>query len=500
MIRGARWNAVVVWVCAGALTTAAAGVRAQEQNAPAGEDGWVNAPELIAPHIRRFLDGLEAPADPAAARTRAGRRHVVHVAPPATDYDTDRASILAALEAAQSGDTVQFAPGTYLIGEMIRVEAPRVTLLGHPGGTTLRGCEAADREERHAAFTCQGLELTGGHQTVRRLTFEEAHFALVIGCCALGPRTGEESPAMQPGGYLIENNTFRRSRTGVRVQNGSSEPTVIRDNTFRNVGHAVTINGGTNHVLDNDVSAPEPSGVPVLGNPTGAIGIMPVPPTRECGANIIAGNRIEGHPDAIGITVAVPGTICRGNVIRNNTIRVRRVRYREPRFTMGSPADSTIVGIPIAVTHNVGRPDLPRFPGFEGEAFVGDNVIEGNRIEGAFGLGIEIRGSDGNRIANNTIRGIERRESFPGNTANSADPLPWQHANGSGIWVSAGSSRNTIVDNEFADIAAAAVMLDGDSTVVQLRSSSDEVRDQGRANQVSRLAGSRLIHRQDSGY
>jgi dienelactone hydrolase len=53
-----------------------------------------------------------------------------------------------------------------------------------------------------------------------------------------------------PGGYLIEDNTFRRSRTAVRVQNGSSEPTVIRGNTFRN---------------HNDVSTPEPPAVP-LGN------------------------------------------------------------------------------------------------------------------------------------------------------------------------------------------------------------------------------------------
>ncbi|CAN5678507.1 hypothetical protein BH23GEM7_BH23GEM7_30560 [soil metagenome] len=76
-----------------------------------------------------------------AALPAAPESDVVHVAPPTGEAETDRASILAALERVQQGGTVQFAPGTYLIGEIIRVPTPRLTLLGHPDGTTLRGCE-----------------------------------------------------------------------------------------------------------------------------------------------------------------------------------------------------------------------------------------------------------------------------------------------------------------------------------------------------------------------
>jgi hypothetical protein len=42
------------------------------------------------------------------------------------------------------GATVQFAAGTYLVGEIIPIATPGLTLLGHPDGTTLRACEAED--------------------------------------------------------------------------------------------------------------------------------------------------------------------------------------------------------------------------------------------------------------------------------------------------------------------------------------------------------------------
>jgi hypothetical protein len=63
-----------------------------------------------------------------------------YVSSPTEDRDTDRASILTALEQVQPGGIVQFAAGTYLIGEFIEVPVSRITLLGHHRGTTLRGC------------------------------------------------------------------------------------------------------------------------------------------------------------------------------------------------------------------------------------------------------------------------------------------------------------------------------------------------------------------------
>src|SRR5690606_34456903 len=95
------------------------------------------------------------------------------------------------------------------------------------------------------------------------------------------------------------------------------------------------------------------------------------------------------------------------------------------------------------------------------EILIRDNVVESNRILGAEGLGMEILRASGNRIVDNTISGITRREPFPGNTM--YIPPPWGAANGSGIWVSAGSEGNEIAGNTFDDIAAFAVVIEGDS-------------------------------------
>jgi hypothetical protein len=61
--------------------------------------------------------------------------------------------------------------------------------------------------------------------------------------------------------------------------------------------------------------------------------------------NMIAGNRIEDHPDGVGLAVFRPGTSCRGNVMRHNTISVGRViRPPAPRAVLGEETDSIAVG------------------------------------------------------------------------------------------------------------------------------------------------------------
>jgi uncharacterized protein len=107
------------------------------------------------------------------------------------------------------------------------------------------------------------------------------------------------------------------------------------------------------------------------------------------------------------------------------------------------------------------------------------------RVEG---IAIEVLHASRNRIADNTIRGVVTRAPFPGNImgprgARGAD-LEWRSANGSGIWVSPGSNENEISGNAFEDIAADAVVLEGDSNRVDLRSAGDAVRDLGSGNQV----------------
>jgi parallel beta-helix repeat protein len=427
--------------------------------------------DLIYPHLRRFLEGL----DETVATDTA------HVAAPSGEESTDRASIMAALAAVHPGGVVQFGPGTYLIGELLRVYPPRIRLLGHPQGTTIRGCERAEEAERLERFACHGFELVGGKQTVRGFTFEQADFDLVLGCCLRDPGAEATAPSDEAGGYLVEHNVFRNSRTSIRVIAGGSEPTVIRDNVFRNTGHAVGINRGTVHVLDNDISAPNPQEIPGQSHTLGAIGVTPTTP--QCGHNVIAGNRIEGHPDGIRMLVVLPGIRCQRNIIRNNTIIVQRLPIGDSPnagLRISDESDRTLVGVPLLVADVSDAPDRPRLPPsvssqFQGDVILGDHLIEGNRVIGAEGIGIEIRRSSGNRIAHNVVTRIEARHPFPGNLANSPDPESWRDANGAGIWLSPGSDHNEVVDNTFEEIASFAVAIEGDSNRVALRSANDFV-------------------------
>jgi parallel beta-helix repeat protein len=432
----------------------------------------------------------------AAGQATAARvADTVFVAPAAGAKAADRASIIAALERAGPGDVVQFAPGTYVLGELIRVTTSNVTLLGHPDGTTLRGCAPEEFVDADVAlFACNGLELAGGRQTVRDLTFEYAWHGLFVGCCfpadMAAAEAGTSHRPEQPGGHVIEGNTFRNSSNGLRVVGQSAAPVIIRGNRFVNTFHALAINGGTAHVLGNDVSAPEPERVPIAGHTGYALAVGPTPPNEACGRNVIAGNRVEGHTDAIRVRLFEPGTRCRGTVIRDNTIVTRELRRATAGdgLRAGSVADSSLHGVPIAITNVVDDvaadrpPDLRR----DGASVLDSTVVEGNTIIGGSGLGIEVLRSSGNRIVNNSITAITRRDPFPGNTVNSTDPETsgWQGANGAGIWISRGSNHNDIAGNRISDVAAHHVVLEGDQNVVAGVDSAEAVLDLGMANRV----------------
>jgi hypothetical protein len=427
----------------------------------------------------------------------------VRVAPPSGAQATDRGSILAALGQVRPGGTVQFAAGTYLVGEIIRVSTPEITLLGHRDGTTLRGCNPEEFVDPDDYFSCNGLELAGARQTVRGFTFEYVFWALHLGCCfgeratvTLPDGTSQALPALYrtEGGHLVEGNTFRSAASGIRVNGDWGEPAVVRNNHFVNNWHAVSINGHTVHLLDNHISVPEPHLVPFFGFPWDGIKISPTLPLQgldepqlsACVGNHVEGNHVEGHIDGIRIELYFPGTSCRRNVVRNNTIVVRRMRNLRPEgFTLIDPSDSTFVGIPISLLN---EPVALEGAGPGPETAIEDNVIEGNRIVGAEGIAIEVLHASRNRIANNLISGVVTRDPFPGNTmgprgAKGVD-LEWRTANGSGIWVSPGSDENEIVGNTFADMAAHAIVVEGDGNMVETRSAADAVRDLGSNNQV----------------
>jgi parallel beta-helix repeat protein len=393
---------------------------------------------------------------------------VVQVAAPTGDRAKDLASVQAALAAVRSGGTVQFAAGTYLIGGALSVTTSGVTLAGHRDGTVLQGCttvEMAAMQETAFFARCRGPVLRGGRQTVRGLTFEQFVQSLEI-----GQASAPNAPpaANTDGGHLIEDNTFRNS-VSLQMVIDADAPVVIRRNRFRNTYHAVAMLGRNMHFLDNDVSAPEPERVP-FGWPSLAIGIRPdagIP----CTGNRIEGNTVEGHTDGVVMGVLPPdgpGAVCEGNTVRNNVIRMRPVRHSKEAGPMaGTPA----FGVPIrlinlqtavgtgAMTFPMPAPPEGWPPAFS-QAAVRGNTIEGNQIDGARGVAIELVFASGNHVANNRI-GVVTPFTAAEHKEIARAPFGigpgfwltlggWPAANGTGIWQSKGSEGNTLSGNVVA--------------------------------------------------
>lgn len=435
------------------------------------------------------------------------RPDTVRVAPPTGDQLKDRTSIMAAFKRARPGDTIQFAHGMYLVGKIIRVSTPRLTLIGNVKGTVLRGCTPAVYEKvaagerkvlrsfiskmlkSHRSPTtsneparaaelqkqCGMFQLTGGHGVVRNLTFEYMRLGLMLGYeHQLGYRPAK-------GGYLVEDNTFRNNDNSIRVGLSSQIPTVIRNNIFVDTYHAVSAGGSNIQMLKNTILAPAPKRVPGThypSTPVAFIAIAPVkgtpqPANGRCDDNVISGNFIDGYPDGITLE-ARPGTGCYGNVIRDNTIVVRRVIIPKSSRLIPLPdkADSTFAGNPILISANVRDGKSGRLE---------DTRIEKNRIMGAEGYGIVIRHASNNRITDNTITGIILRNTVPG-TAPGSTSLK---TNGSAILVSPGSNGNEITGNTFHDIAGYSIVLKGDSNNVRTRREPDMVLDLGSGNHIA---------------
>ena len=408
----------------------------------------------------------------------------VRVAPPTGLPGADRPNVQSAFDSVRPGGTVLFGPGTYGLGPGVKLTVPDVTVLGHPDGTTLRGCDPEVLKQR-AVFECSGFYIQTERQTIRSLTFEYVWHGIVIGPypaseaeAAAFMATGTFVPPAlyAAGGHRIEGNTFRLSPNGMRTLGNGGEPSVVRDNDFIDVFHAIGMYGTPVHFRDNRITVTEPGRVPFMGHPGSAVLISPG--QTDCTGHVVAGNRIEGHPDAIHVG-AYRGHACRDIEIRDNTIEVRRVKM--PWAWEGyapTAEDSTMVGAPITLMNNV---QLSWMPQTDSAGVLENVVVQGNRITGAEGLGIIVEEASRNRIVDNTITGIRERTPFPGRTWDGLAQR-WEDANGSGVWLSAGSTHNEIAGNTFEDIAGAAVIVEGDSNRVELRRESDTVTDLGRGN------------------
>lgn len=428
----------------------------------------------------------EGAPSPEAGR---GGGDTLRIAQPTGVKDVDRANVQAVFDSVRSGETVLFGAGMYMLGEGVHLRTPDVTVLGHPGGTVLRSCdpEAFEIDESEflpLVFGCTGLLVQAERQTIRDLTIEYAWHGIVVGPY---PATAEEAAATQGilppypvGGQRIEGNTFRATPNGMRVMGLGEDVSVVRDNDFIDVFHAIGIYGGPLHFVGNRVTVTDPGRVPTSGHPGSAILVSPQ--HTDCAGHVVAENRVEGHPGAIYV-LAARGETCRDVEIRDNDIRVARVHVPPGWVTpIPTPDDSTMVGVPITLSTSDWTP-----PGAEGdlpEGVVEGVVVRGNRVTGAEGIGILVNASR-SRIAGNVITDIRRRQPFPGINWDPA-LVTWEVGNGSGIWVSPRARENEITGNVFERVEGASITLEGDDNRVELLAPTDSDRDLGSNNRITR--------------
>lgn len=421
---------------------------------------------------------------------------VIQVEAPTGDATTDRARVQAAFDRVRPGGTVQFAPGTYLLGEGARLTVPDVTVLGHPDGTVLRGCAPEQLEfpdgpiEESSTLPivqgCTGLFVMADRQTIRALTFEYAWHGIFVGTPPWIPPSGDGGPAARHGGHRIEDNVFRYTPNAVRVVGPLEEPTLIWGNEVLDAYHAFQGNGAAIHVVDNRVVVSDPAAVPNAHHPESAVilnewGVEGAP----CTGSRVERNEVFGTVNGIQI-LAPPGAVCSGHEIRDNVIRALGAPLPEGyperlrTFFFGEGAvGSTVNGIAIRLVGEAGEgPDGP-------VGRVTDVVVEGNWIGGGSGLAIQLVGASGNRIVDNVVGGLRTRAPLPGLTWGD-DPTAWAHANGSAIWVSVGSDGNHLEGNTFEELQGSAVHLDGSDNEVVIVDGEGEVVDRGRDNRIRR--------------
>lgn len=415
---------------------------------------------------------------------RPGRGVAHHVALPSGEVGLDRAAVQAALDSARSGDTVFFGAGRYLLGAGATLRVPGVTLVGHPGGTVLRGCEPeafdiAPAELASLVMGCTGLFVQAERQTIRNITFEYAWHGIVVGPY---PATVEELLATQgvmpptpAGGHRIEGNTFRSTPNGIRMLGVGEAVSVVSDNDFVDVFHAIGIYGPPVQFVGNRITVTDPAMVPTSRHPGSAILVSSG--HTDCTGHVIAENAVEGYPGAIYV-LAAPGQTCRGVEIRGNVLRVVRVNVPAGTWVIPTSGDSSMVDVPITLSSQPGG------SGDLADGAVEGILVQGNRILGADGIGILVNGSR-NRILDNTVSDIRRRDPFPGVTWDPA-LVTWAAGNGSGIWVGPAARDNEITGNRFARIAGPSITVEGSGNRVTVSGDGDTVSDFGGRNRVTR--------------
>lgn len=235
---------------------------------------------------------------------------------PTGSSELDRNAIESALLTANEGDTVQFSPGNYKIGNKFQIHKNNITLRGAPEGTVIRGCDPQEfTDPLFGLLNCGGFELVGQSIAVQNLTIEYAWHGLMVGCCL--PLNMEELESgsnikhEQPGGHIIQNNVFRFNSTGIRVIGLNPDMVEISNNVFQDNYHGLTINGANVLVRNNTFRSVTPENVPVDSMIDNAIGVLPfssmfdpdnIPDLpNDCTHIEITENTIASIPDDIRI-------------------------------------------------------------------------------------------------------------------------------------------------------------------------------------------------------
>lgn len=403
---------------------------------------------------------------------------VVLVDAPTGQAESDRRNIQAALDRVQPGGTVQFATGTYRLGEGVRLMVPNVTVQGHSDGTVLRGCDpelmefpAPPNELNEGAIiqSCGGLYAITDRQTIRDLTIEYAFHGIWVGSTPPWfPPDDDDAPTASQGGHIIENNVFRYSTNGVRVVGPAEQATVIRGNEAINTYHAFQTNGAEVHFLNNRINVTQPDDIPFSHHPESGITINRWEVEgHTCEGSSVEGNVIEGMMNGIQV-FASPGLTCNGHEIRDNEIRLGEVPLADDypeylrNFFFGPDSRGTAITGTAIRLYGVSSSSEDQADG----RVIGV-LIENNRVLGGAGLGVQLQHASNNRLIGNEISGIRKRDPFPGLTWFD-DTTAWEDANGSGIWISTGSENNYLEGNRFNDVEASAVHDDSEGNEVPL--------------------------------